>query len=797
MSLKVKSINIHAFRGISDLKLELGGKSVLLRGENGTGKSSIVDAIEFFFTEKISHLEGVRGLSLQRHAPHVNFTSDDVNVELNFNPGNISLNRTFSSAPSIPNQLKDYFWITQKGTFILRRSQMLEFIISQPADRFRAIGNIIGIGPLDNVEREMMRLRDELGGKVASKEGEINRLIRDISDVIEKDISGIKDVIPALNEILQKANLPLITSFEDVDRHAEEMLRTVKNNEGTDKIAALNEILNITNIPFISQEVVGELNDINEKIKCLLQDQVKAELSVVDLLETGSRVIEQEKMDICPLCKQKISRELLLTKIGDRLKILRGLSNKASEIGKISVPVIDNLRGTSDKLRSVISKLESFTELYEEKEKLLGKLDSLNIFINEVDSAKNLENEIPIQNFCQQQNEINYIIDALSTKCKQLLDGIGITDEEKEVLEVFRLIEQTRSKAKDVSRINSELKEYQKYHELSEMIYDAFSETKKAKIQEVYTIIQGDIQRFYSMFHPNEPHQNIELTVALGRRASTEMRIESFGGKGEDPRAFTSEGHLDSLGLCIFLAFVKKFNGGCSLVVLDDVVNTIDANHRNKIAELLLKEFKDYQLVITTHDGIWYDQLFNFQRALNVQGNFVNMEITHWDVSTGPRIHPYKPKWERIIDKLENNDKIGAGNGCRIYLEWLLKEVCEQLNAHITFKRSGLYNIMELFDSIEKRIKNKLKDGDLRRELLSKLETLRATTFMGNMLSHDNLEIENLSIKEVRDFCEAVHNLHDAFICPVCRTFLKYFSDSKIVRCSDLRCDNPKKGETS
>jgi recombinational DNA repair ATPase RecF len=50
MTVKIKTINIHAFRGIPDLELQLDGKNLLLRGENGTGKSSIVEAIEFFFT---------------------------------------------------------------------------------------------------------------------------------------------------------------------------------------------------------------------------------------------------------------------------------------------------------------------------------------------------------------------------------------------------------------------------------------------------------------------------------------------------------------------------------------------------------------------------------------------------------------------------------------------------------------------------------------------------------------------------------------------------------------------------
>ena len=796
MSVRIKKINIHAFRGIPDVELELNDKSLLLRGENGTGKSSIVDAIEFFFTGKVSHLEGVRGLFLRRHGPHVNFNADDVKVEITFSPGNVSLYRTFTSEPSPPEQLNDYFQTTQKGTFILHRSQILEFIMSQPAERFRAIGSIIGIESLDNIELEMMRLRDELKGKVTSKNEEINRLIRELSDVIGKDIPDIPDVLPALNEILQKAKLPLIESLENVDKHAEEMLKTVKRAESIDKISILNEILKTVGGPFISQELVNELESIDEMIKYLFSDRRKIELSLADLLESGRKVIEQEKMNICPLCEQRIDRESLLSRINERLEALLDLSDKASEIRRKSVPVIDNLKRVMNKLRSIISQIGIFPELSKETEMLQNKLNLLEDYIRKIESAKALKNEMPIQEINQIKDEINELSYSISINCTQLLDNIGLTEEERRVLEIVRLIEQAKSKVKDIAKVNSELQNYQKYAKIAEKIYRAFSDSKKLKVQEIYTAIQEDMQRFYLTLHPNEPHKNIELAVALGRRASTEIKIESFGRRGEDPRALTSEGHLDSLGLCIFLAFVKKFNDGCPLIILDDVVTTIDANHRNRIAELLLRKFKDYQLIITTHDGIWYNQLIDSQRAFNMQGNFVKLEILKWDVSTGPIISPYKPRWERILDKLESSDKTGAGNECRTYLEWLLKEICEQLEVPIPFKRNGRYTVAELFDPTEKRIREKLKDGCLKDDLLSKFKDLRANVFMGNLLSHDNPEIENLSIEEVKTFCEAVHNLHEAFLCPKCRRFLKYFRDSKIVRCSDLRCESPKKEET-
>jgi DNA repair exonuclease SbcCD ATPase subunit len=797
MSIKIKKINIHGFRGIPDLELEPEGKSLLLRGENGTGKSSIVEAIEFFFTGKVSHLEGVQGLSLRRHGPHINCTPDDINVSITFDPGNISLTRTFTSSPFPPAPLEDYFKITQKGTFILRRSQTLEFIRSQPAERFRAIGSIVGIQSLDNVELEMMRLRDELEGKVASKEKEINRLISDLSNLIGKEITEIKDVLPALNETLQKANLPLIMSLEEVDKHAQEMMRAVRKAESIERIAVLNEILKITNIPLISQEIVTELDDINEKVKYLLQDRARVELSIAGLLETGRKFIEEEKMNVCPLCEQEINREILLIRIDERLRILQALSDKASEIRKISVGVIDNLKGISNKLSSAISKIELFDELSKEKEMLLDKFRILNVFIDKVTSAKDFKNEIPIQEFIQQKEETNNIRLSISTKCNGLLSTIGLSEDEKKVLEVIRLIEQARSKVKDISNVSSELKAYKKRYELAEKIYSTFSETKKAKIQEVYNTIQEDMQNFHSMLHPNEPHKNIELVVALGRRASTEMEIESFGRKGEDPRALTSEGYLDSLGLCIFLAFVKKFNEGCPLIVLDDVVTTIDAGHRENICKLLFEKFGEKQLIITTHDGIWYEQLRASQRAYGVEGNFKNLVIIGWNVDTGPIVRPYKARWERIQEKTAAGDKSGAGNEARQYLEWILETICEALQIPVPFKSSGRYEVRELLMPAKKRVYSLIKENTFKAEISKTFQNLDSTMIMGNLLSHNNILVENVSIEEVKGFCDSVRKLHNIFLYPECGHFVSYYRDLKIIRCSNPKCKKPLEVKTN
>src|SRR5579859_3798762 len=71
--ISIDKITIRKFRGIIDLELDPKGENFAACGPNGTGKSGIVDAIEFALTGNISRLSGggTGNLSVKAHGPHV------------------------------------------------------------------------------------------------------------------------------------------------------------------------------------------------------------------------------------------------------------------------------------------------------------------------------------------------------------------------------------------------------------------------------------------------------------------------------------------------------------------------------------------------------------------------------------------------------------------------------------------------------------------------------------------------------------------------------------------------------
>src|SRR5690606_36349810 len=86
MTTRINNIIIKGIRGAKDcLELPLNGKSILLYGDNGTGKSSISDSIEWFYTNRVSHLSSNSEIDLKDALRNSELDTDDVSeVNISF-----------------------------------------------------------------------------------------------------------------------------------------------------------------------------------------------------------------------------------------------------------------------------------------------------------------------------------------------------------------------------------------------------------------------------------------------------------------------------------------------------------------------------------------------------------------------------------------------------------------------------------------------------------------------------------------------------------------------------------------
>ncbi len=83
--MRLKTIHIDSFRGIKNpTSLFLDSDLIVINGENGTGKTSIIDAIQWIITGKVNRLHGSRDITVYKNS-YKNVISDNtLTVELEF-----------------------------------------------------------------------------------------------------------------------------------------------------------------------------------------------------------------------------------------------------------------------------------------------------------------------------------------------------------------------------------------------------------------------------------------------------------------------------------------------------------------------------------------------------------------------------------------------------------------------------------------------------------------------------------------------------------------------------------------
>ena len=140
------------------------------------------------------------------------------------------------------------------------------------------------------------------------------------------------------------------------------------------------------------------------------------------------------------------------------------------------------------------------------------------------------------------------------------------------------------------------------------LAYKAYCEVAEAALLGLYEEVEGDFSMFYQLLNNDDEGEfKAKFEPANGKLGL----LVDFHKKGMfPPGAYHSEGHQDGMGVCLYLALMKRILGSqFKLAVLDDVVMSVDSQHRKRFCKLLKTHFPQTQFVITTHDQVWAKQM--------------------------------------------------------------------------------------------------------------------------------------------------------------------------------------------
>lgn len=605
--MKIDAVELSWFRGAatkSTLKADL--KNVVVYGENACGKSSFVDAIEFIITKgKIEHLRNeffdLNNCVRNTETPD----GEDCNAKICFENGDYvevhvpKTGRIQFEASSNNLLTAIQGWDMQRH--ILRQDEVSEFIHLTKGKKYSVLSPLLGLQKYEEIAQNMVRIKESiletshyqiLQGEFSTIGEEINEILPNVEpenrkklvhsrakkyvDVpIEKTVDTIaKTAISALETMLQDKE-PQVKRYlimQSLDKiPIQKMLKSVIKLQ--DKLAKISESYIDHKIPILenTEKILESVKDLTKEIECPA---------------CGQYILGTE-------FKDHVDQEL------DKLKKVQEARNQAVAEKQAFTVAFSNFISQYQSENAFLEWLS----LPENK-----KINSLFVRLKEI-SIEEPTNRWPTELI----QKLKVVTDEL---CPMVKKEAGIETPTAPTivddLEFFRIC----LKIPRYEHLESTLA---KIDLLQSTLSDSYNKTREeiAKITEqVLKAISEDIARIWYLIHPEEPIENVRLSPSE-RDKAIEVCLKFYGKEQPDPRLTLSEGYRNSLGLCIFLALANQGNAKENPIVLDDIVSSLDREHRGKVTQLLRSGLDGRQVLLFTHDREWYGELRGFLESEN------------------------------------------------------------------------------------------------------------------------------------------------------------------------------------
>ncbi len=802
--MRIHKLEIQNIRGITSLTLEPKGKNFLISGPNGTGKSSVVDAIDFLLTGDITHLtgRGTKGISIKKYGSHLDkrkqleecFVSAEMTLN---NKDHFTIKRTVLTPDQLIisdetqlDALNNALTLANEGQHILTRREILSYIATEPSNRAQRILALLNLSNIEDMRQSLVKVVRHFKEKDIRLEGILDAERAQVASILQTPNFNDEILLEFIN-----TQRHILGSEPFIELNLQEIRAGVqysdeRRNKTEGIISLQTELENLKNFTQKQGNQLRSLDfELRQKLISLLTNPELAHaLEQHKLTELGIELLDDS--GLCPLCEAQWEpvelRVKLETKLqlGEQAKILR---EEIDSIGKKIAELINFLLSSLRRVTAIASQINFVQE---------ASLRNWQLEIeNFLAVVKNLGTEYI--KYVSEQVAVGFITPQIQSELTNLeselqLKATVISPEQEAYDRLVQLEQAIRSwKRADFANQQSKTE-----FNFAQTLQQEFLASRDKVLNDLYEQIRERFEDIYRRLH-FEDESSFSATLTPSD-AGLNLEVEFYGRGKHPPLALHSEGHQDSMGLCLFLALAEKVaRDRMSLIILDDVVMSVDADHRKNLCKVLNESFREFQIIIATHDKTWHHQL----RHEGVIHKNDTVEFLSWHIATGPRINEKIDVWEKIDEDLGNNDISAAAHKLRRWAEMYFAEVCERLGAKVLFRQDARWDLGDLLHPAIHRWKelnrkatntaNSWDDGDKRKELVEigdqfgkAVERTQAEQWIINPLVHYNSWLD-LSKHDFASVSEAFKDLTDYFECPKCG---KMLSLDNIITPKSLQC---------
>lgn len=699
----LKKLTVEHLRGsVVSFSLDFNAskKLTVIYGENGTGKSTICDAFDLLGNGNVGSLDG-RGLGKTRDYWHsVGKSASDVAVTLE------TTQNTWRATLGKPKVLVVPF-DNRPRVQVFRRAQILSLLEATPSQRYVAIDEFINVSAVE------------------AGEATLRVCIRDVEGELAFALARVQENRDAIQQFWQEAGSPQgnYLGWAEEQSRVDRALLDVQANALSNLVRAYEAL---PGFPARHAAAIKRLEDAHSALAASEQEIVKAstentgdDVRVIGILQAAQEhFAHHTPSEACPLCESTERAQGLSERVNQRL-------SNFTRVREVTA----NHRQKEQELERAKQNLDTVGQLGREQAEQYEKASQ--------DPAL-AEFEIHAAQVPQDLKDWTAWLNASKDLPAQWRQAEKAVIDKKQFLGTLtRALDTLRVNTQSAQELDAVLPRLKRALEIAQ-------EERREFVDSTLSRIAKQVGELYEQIHPGEGLDKISLELDPKQRASLKIGT-SFGSlNGLPPQAYFSESHLDTLGVCIFIALACMKDPDNTILVLDDVLASVDEPHVDRAIQMLYDESANFShCIITTHYQAWKE---NYRWGDLQNGNCHFLELARWSPVAGMMVMGSVPETERLRLLLLQTppDMQAIASKAGVLLENALSFLTLLYECSVPRRANNNYTLGDLLPNIDKKLRpmllvevletdidgNPVQDGNgkpvyVRHELKSKLDQLQ------------------------------------------------------------------------
>ena len=697
--MRISKLQVSGFRGFpEDKTIDLNADVILLYGPNGTGKTSLMDAILWCICGRISRFkkednpvskysrDGIARVSLDLVSSddEINITrkidkSGDENLRL-LHSKSVYLNREaetkigellFNAQDTNEPFSKASNLFTR--SIYLQQDLMREFIeTDKPSERFLLLSDLAGVGTILDLKKSLETGRAEWRKNLKRiQSDQLDPALLKLSKVVSRilELTAHKETSSDTRGTelkFKQAAIKLVPSLTS-ESSIEHMLLMLSKKRSAEA-RTLDYLIEVTNIARSIEEMdvgipeqIVQLDTQIENAKASLLSTEKNIAEAVDqLTELYTGTSESERLSImaataaehledsCPICDQK--HEIEKTKAHLQQYLTDYLSLRARATKQDSE--LQEYRKLREANKSELVKL---TDNRLQLKRIAEDLNKRQVSLKDRLSQIGLNPETTLDELNEMvlasHNFTREITDLISTGEKTSIAMIRAGEKEQ----ISELEMQKKQYEQEVQAIEIEIGELgrtdQTVTKIIEELRMASLEIARSKIENIAPIFQ----RIYSRIDPHPTFKVTELVARKGRgTGAVDIKINDPNlDEKYDAGPILSSSQLNAFAVSLFLALnLSVPDNKLGITMLDDPLQNLDKINLLGLVDVLRRIKTNKQVIISTHDERFKGLLERKLRPVRETEGLRSLVFEDWTTS-GPTIRSVSTDYmseERVIN---------------------------------------------------------------------------------------------------------------------------------------------------